>query len=406
MALTSIAGSEAWWQTKEGPEWRLESEGKYEVTFWWRDPAGTETTSRIQRVWIYITGVTDHHQQATPQSLARIPGTDVWYWQTRLESGWRGSYCLIPSDHADDFSPQVLTQTPPDRSALREGWRKLLPRAIADPLNSHCWRGGRGHPVSPLAMPGAPLQPGWDLPATPYTPATEMTWHSHRLNNQRRVWVYATGDDHSAERPLAILLDGQFWAESMPVWPALAALTAQGLLPPAVYVLIDVIDMAHRSQELPCNSDFWLAVQQELLPHVRSTIPFSDDAGRTVVAGQSFGGLSSLYAALNWPQRFGCVLSQSGSFWWPTRDGQQDGLIIEQLKRGELTAQGLRIVLEAGVREPLIFRANQALYAQLQHPQQTVFWRQVDGGHDALCWRGGLTEGLMTLWQPLTRAGR
>jgi enterochelin esterase family protein len=23
----------------------------------------------------------------------------------------------------------------------------------------------------------------------------------------------------SAERPLAILLDGQFWAESMPVWP-------------------------------------------------------------------------------------------------------------------------------------------------------------------------------------------
>ncbi|MFY7413026.1 hypothetical protein, partial [Enterobacter cloacae complex sp. IR5379] len=28
-------------------------------------------------------------------------------------------------------------------------------------------------------------------------------------------------------------------------------------------------------------------------------------------------------------------------------------------------------------------------------------WRQVDGGHDALCWRGGLTQGLMTLWQPL-----
>jgi enterochelin esterase family protein len=70
---------------------------------------------------------------------------------------------------------------------------------------------------------------------------------------------------------------------------------------------------------------------------------------------------------LHWPQRFGCVLSQSGSYWWPTRDGQQDGLLIEQLKRGELTAQGLRIVLEAGVREPIIFRANQALYAQLQH---------------------------------------
>jgi enterochelin esterase-like enzyme len=128
------------------------------------------------------------------------------------------------------------------------------------------------------------------------------------------VWVYATGDDPSAERPLAILLDGQFWAESMPVWPALAALTEQGLLPPAVYLLIDVIDTTHRSQELPCNPDFWLAVQQELLPQVQAITPFSDDAGRTVVAGQSFGGLSALYAALHWPQRFGCVLSQSGSF--------------------------------------------------------------------------------------------
>ncbi|HHP0603910.1 TPA: hypothetical protein ACRYYF_005531, partial [Klebsiella pneumoniae] len=23
------------------------------------------------------------------------------------------------------------------------------------------------------------------------------------------------------------------------------------------------------------------------------------------------------------------------------------------------------------------------------------------GGHDALCWRGGLTAGLIQLWQPL-----
>ncbi len=133
-----------------------------------------------------------------------------------------------------------------------------------------------------------------------------------------------------------MLLDGQFWAQSMPVWPALASLTAEGKLPPAVYVLIDVIDMAHRTRELPCNPDFWLAVQEELLPLVQALAPFSDRADRTVVAGQSFGGLSSLYAALHWPQRFGCVLSQSGSYWWPHRGAQQDGLLIEQLQGGEL----------------------------------------------------------------------
>lgn len=103
---------------------------------------------------------------------------------------------------------------------------------------------------------------------------------------------FTTGDE-SPERPLAVLLDGQFWA-SMPVWPALASLTHEGKLPPAVYVLIDVIDTAHRSRELPCNPDFWLAVQDELLPQVKSMAPFSDRADHTVVAGQSFGGLSSL----------------------------------------------------------------------------------------------------------------
>ncbi|MCD4560954.1 enterochelin esterase [Lelliottia nimipressuralis] len=397
-ALTT--GSDAWWQSKKGPEAVREGDN-YRVTFWWRDPGGTQLTSTVQRVWIYITGVTDHHQNARPQSLMRLPDTDVWQWQGEFSPEWRGSYCFIPSDNAQDFDETVFTADAPDRMALREGWRKLLPNAIADPLNAQSWRGGRGHPVSALEMPNAPVQPGWNHPETPYSAPHCIQWHSPRLGNSRRVWIFTTGEERVAERPLAILLDGQFWAESMPVWPALTALTNEGQLPPAVYVLIDVIDTAHRSRELPCNPDFWLAVQDELLPQIHAIAPFSPRADHTVVAGQSFGGLSSLYAGLNWPQRFGCVLSQSGSYWWPHRGAQQDGLLIEQLKAGEKSAQNLRIVLEAGQREPLIFRANQAIYAQLQHTQQSIFWRQVDGGHDALCWRGGLTQGLITLWQPL-----
>ncbi|MDU2521470.1 MAG: enterochelin esterase [Enterobacter cloacae] len=391
-------GSEAWWQSKNGPEW-VREQGKYRVTFWWRDPAGTQHTSAVKRVWLYITGVTDHHKNARPQTLERIPDTDVWQWQGEFSPQWRGSYCFIPSENTDDFAPDVFHGEQPDRMALREGWRKLLPQAMSDPLNAQSWRGGRGHDVSALEMPDAPVQPGWDRPNTPYRQPVCIDWQSKRLGYRRRVWIFTTGDD-DPERPLAVLLDGQFWAESMPVWPALTALTLGRKLPPAVYVLIDVIDMAHRNNELPCNPDFWLAVQEELLPLVKQRTPFSDRADRTVVAGQSFGGLSSLYAALNWPQRFGCVLSQSGSYWWPHRGGQQEGLLIAQLKAGEKTAHGLRIVLEAGCNEPLIYRANQAIYDEL-HTQQQVYWRQVDGGHDALCWRGGLTQGLMTLWQPL-----
>ncbi|HIC8602320.1 enterochelin esterase [Citrobacter freundii] len=402
MAVTTLKmGSEAWWQSKKGPEWEREDNGNYRVTFWWRDPQGTEKESAIHRVWVYITGVTDHHQNVTPQSMQRIDGTNVWCWRVSLSANWRGSYCFIPTTRNDIFS-SLAVGAAPDRSALREGWRQLLPQAIADPLNPQSWQGGRGHAVSALEMPEAPVQPGWDRPENPDSPAVCLQWRSARLGNTRRVWVFTTGEAQAESRPLAILLDGQFWAQSMPVWPALTSLTHRGHLPPAVYLLIDAIDTTHRSRELPCNADFWLAVQEELLPLVKTTTAFSDDPQRTVVAGQSFGGLSSLYAGLNWPARFGCVLSQSGSYWWPHRGGGQDGAIVEQLKTGTISAQGLRIVLEAGLREPIIYRANQALYAQLPSAPQSIFWRQVDGGHDALCWRGGLMQGLMTLWQPLT----
>ena len=402
MAVTTLMmGSEAWWQSKKGPEWEREDNGNYRVTFWWRDPQGTEKESAIRRVWVYITGVTDHHQNAVPQSMQHIDGTNVWCWSISLSANWRGSYCFIPSDRNDIFASLAPGETP-DRTVLREGWRQLLSQAIADPLNPQSWQGGRGHAVSALEMPDAPVQPGWDRPENPDSPAVCLQWHSDRLGNTRRVWVFTTGEANPQERPLAILLDGQFWAHSLPVWPALTSLTHRGQLPPAVYLLIDAIDTPHRSHELPCNADFWLAVQQELLPLVKTTTPFTDDPQRTVVAGQSFGGLASLYAGLNWPERFGCVLSQSGSYWWPHRGGHQDGVIIEQLKAGTVSVQGLRIVLEAGTREPIIFRANQALFAQFPSAPQSIFWRQVEGGHDALCWRGGLMQGLMTLWQPLT----
>ncbi|MBJ4953403.1 enterochelin esterase [Salmonella enterica subsp. enterica serovar Goldcoast] len=402
MTVTALMmGSEAWWQSKNGPEWEREDNGDYRVTFWWRDPQGTEKESAIRRVWVYITGVTDHHQNAVPQSMRRIVGTNVWCWSISLNANWRGSYCFIPSDRNDIFASLAPGETP-DRTVLREGWRQLLTQAIADPLNTQSWKGGRGHAVSALEMPDAPVQPGWGRPENPDSPAVCLQWHSDRLGNTRRVWVFTTGEANPEERPVAILLDGQFWADSMPVWPALTSLTHRGQLPPAVYLLIDAIDTPHRSHELPCNPDFWLAVQQELLPLVKTTTPFSGDPQRTVVAGQSFGGLASLYAGLNWPDRFGCVLSQSGSYWWPHRGGHQDGVIIEQLKAGTVSVQGLRIVLEAGTREPIIFRANQALFAQFPSAPQSIFWRQVEGGHDALCWRGGLMQGLMTLWQPLT----
>lgn len=143
----------------------------------------------------------------------------------------------------------------------------------------------------------------------------------------------------------------------MPVWDPLMQLTREGKLPEAVYLLIDIIDLKHRSQELACNADFWLAVQEELLPQVAEWAPYQRDPARTLVCGQSFGGLSSLYAGLHWPQSFGGVICQSSSFWWPRRDMYQlaeipadAGWLLHQVEQGVGKGK-LKVFMEAGVHE-------------------------------------------------------
>lgn len=403
-------GSEPWWQAvaaRGTPLIAPTAGGRYRLTFLWRDPAGLAEHSDTRRVWLNITGVTDHHQPGLPQSLARLPGTDVWAWETELDGRWRGSYCLIPTPETAPFEDEAE----PDLQGIRLWWRSVFPLAQADRLNPRRpWQGGRGLAVSGVHLPAAPAQAAWagfdeDArdPASGAVRLQQHRWDSARLGNSRPIWLLETGTTNPEERPLAILLDGQFWAQTMPIGAPLQQLTDRGLLPEAVYLLIDNSDRALRGSELPCNPEFWLAVQEELLPQVSRWAPHARRPDTTVVAGQSFGGLAALYAALHWPQRFGCALSQSGSFWWPRRGAP--GRLFEALAAGQGAGQPLRLFIEAGLREPAILEASRALVERLRAQGHALDYREIDGGHDALWWRGGLLDGLVRLWQPLVAVG-
>lgn len=398
-------GSAMWWQALAGQGTPLlgpAQAGEHAVTFVWRDPRGTSATSPTRRVWINITGLTDHHRPCLPQSLARVDGTDLWLWQTRISATWRGTYSFMPSDEDRDFNA-LDAHGNVDRDALRPWWRAQFARAQHDPLNpTRPWTGGRGLGVSGLHMPQAPAHPAWqavDRGLAPVVGLQEQHWQSTQLGNSRRVWLLSTGRDQDPERPLAILLDGAFWAHGQPLAGPLKTLTQAGELRPAVYLFVDSLDPAHRSCELTCNAAFWQALQDELLPQVMRWQAHSPNPATTVVAGQSFGGLAALYAGLQWPQRFGCVLAQSGSFWW-SQAGRVSTLpqrVDEGLGRGT----SLKLFLEAGQHEPIIHRANERMVQALRDAGHEPRYRVVDGGHDALCWRQGLLDGLVTLWTRL-----
>lgn len=405
------AGQPAWWQKVAShgtPIVEPHDDSHVKMTWLWRDPAGDERHSPICRVYADINGITDHHS-TSPSSLTRLPGTDVWYGAAVIDRRWRGSYSLIPITERD--LPPVFSgdDTLRDRQQ-RAWWVSLFPLAIADPLNrlslgpSH-----RPRPVSLAQGPDADDQSAWQAVDRPLDEARLQLfqWRSERLDNQRRVWLYASGDAAvKANRPLVLLLDGQNWIERHALLPVIEHETAKGRLPPACWLLIDAIDGEHRENELPCNAAFWQAIIEELLPQAQKREAFSEEGARTVVAGQSYGGLAALYAGMHWPERFGRVLSQSGSFWWPTvqfvtqfekRHELEEGWLIRQVRQRDAAAPTLTVIQQAGDREADIEFVNRQMHQALTAAGHRAEYRVFSGGHDALCWRGGLVDGVRQL---------
>ncbi|NHX22037.1 alpha/beta hydrolase-fold protein, partial [Escherichia coli] len=81
-------------------------------------------------------------------------------------------------------------------------------------------------------------------------------------------------------------------------------------------LFVDSIDSDRRSVELPPNPDFHRFLADELLVWLEQEKGLQVAAKETIVSGSSYGGLASAWVAFNRPDRFGKVLSMSGSYWW------------------------------------------------------------------------------------------
>ena len=401
-------GSEDWWRQIAAlgtPLQEPQDDGQVRLDFFHRGSAETA------RVLIDVNGVTDHHS-AHPAELEHLEGTDVWWWSAVVRPDYRGAYCFIPLMDAAQGDPPQRDDT--DRSAThRRWWVSMLRQSVADEFNAYRpLRGSWDTPASAIHLADAPPQPAWSsvdrltaeaVYAEPAEGTDSRTWTSAILGNTRQVWTHQVGSAHD-DQPLVILLDGQHWVERLSLPRALD--TAHDLgLPSCFVVMIDSLDAETRARELPCHEPFWRAVADELLPMVRRGASFTTDPERTIVAGQSYGGLAALFAGLTRPDHFGVVLSQSGSYWWPNfsragADGPPDpsqGRLTLQVRAGLGNATRLRIHLEVGRLEGDMNLFNDEMHMALQDAGHDVTYTVFEGGHEWLCWRGGLIDGLTAL---------
>ncbi|WP_069812388.1 enterochelin esterase [Streptomyces sp. TP-A0874] len=364
------------------------------VTFLWRGGAGTRAVLALPNK------VAD--PRAPEANLLRpVPGTDVWHWSVRMRRDWRATYalCVDEGDGPDPAGPAA------DRAAY---WQWLRGQARPDPLSARPEfpRRWGGAPLSVVTLPEAPEQSDWEpRPGVPRGAVSVHTVRSRTLGNERRVWVYSPAGQAAARGPgspgaagtglpVLVLFDGEMWQPELSVSTLLDNLIADGRIPPLVALLPESVDNHTRWTELSCHAGFAVFLETELLPWAAERWPLSADPRRTVLGGQSLGGLTAAYTALRAPHRFGNVLAQSGSFWWP--DGPEAQWLTGAVESRPAPApeEAVRFWLSAGEQEWVLLPANRRLGEVLRRKGYEVSYREFNGGHDYLCWRSELADAL------------
>ncbi|GHA02332.1 enterochelin esterase [Streptomyces spiroverticillatus] len=348
------------------------------VTFVLRDDVRRPATD----VLALLHTVTDRDRHAgnlLPHLMDRIPGTDVWAITHRLRADLRASYQFAPAYGSREET--VRTD--------RRSWIAVLDRAVPDPLNRTLPlpSGSARNPASVLSLPDAPPQP-W----VRHREAVARGELREEVVDGRRVTVHLPP---SPPQAVAVLLDGEMWAPVLNFADSLDNLHAENRLPPTATLFVDT--MGNRMQDLACHAPFvdWLA--DTLLPWATERFGTPADPARTVLAGQSMGGLTATYAGLVRPDRFGRILAQSGSFWWPDGDAARGAeWLTAEFARAD-PSPGVRFRLEAGTQEWMLLEENRRMRDVLRTGGHDLSYTEFTGGHDYACWRGGLADGLVQL---------
>ena len=348
---------------------------------------GTKETKGAQ----LVSDLTESLQEL--KSLIQLRDTDVWYRTIRLRNDARFGYALAVEVEEQTERQNIPFRPTPDPFNRR----RIVPNEFFDSL---------------CELPGAPPQP-W-LTRHPEIPAGRVEWKklkSDILKNERAIGIYIPPDYQTARQPYGLLVtfDGEAYTTTVPTPVILDNLLSRKLLPPLVAVFVGNAKPNRRNEELSCNVAFADFLAKELVPWVRQNYRVTADPNRTIIAGSSLGGSAASFTALRHPAIFGNVLSQSGVYSAsPTNENSENWEESEWLTRQFVTSPKLpvRFYLEAGLLESVwkpgfgtvsSLAANRHLRDVLVAKGYTVHYREFNGGHDYVNWRGTLADGLLVL---------
>jgi len=365
----------------------IEGDNKYNlITFVFREDE--EVDNIVCHIFLYLQNmfVTEDIKECL---LERIKDTNVYFKSYKLLKGIRASYNFSKNNPLEPKNPT-------------ENLFKYADSIIPDPFNSKKYlfkMNGISFPLNEIESPEAPPQPWYGIRVNiDHGKVEEFTSHSEVLKNDRQILVYTPPNYSKNHIPYHFLLlfDGIMFEEIAKVSSTLDNLIADDKIPPVVAIMVENFlstNFALRSSELAPNPKFVEYIIKELLPWVRQNFNVTTNPSQSVIAGASGGGVMSTFIAFKHPEIFGNVISMSGSYW---KEGEEFAHQFAQSER-----LPLKFYLDVGVLEETspsgIFISNRHLRTVLQEKGYPVYYTEFLGGHDFICFRGSIADGLIYL---------
>jgi enterochelin esterase family protein len=155
-----------------------------------------------------------------------------------------------------------------------------------------------------------------------------------------------------------------------------------------------------RLTEYPNSSAHARWIVAELLPELKSRLPLVDQPHGRCLMGASFGAVASLSVARRYPDTFGALLLQSGSFVFTDIGADHgEGPSFDPVVRfvNRYRAQPVRVAdrlfISCGVYEDLIVQ-NRSMLPVFAEAGMEVNYVESRDGHNWESWRDRLRDGL------------
>lgn len=251
---------------------------------------------------------------------------------------------------------------------------------------------------------------GWGYERPPWTEANaesrtgSIEMHrveSRALKDTRDVQVYVPARFRRNRRyPLLIVHDGSDYLKFASLQVVLDNLIHALEIPQMIVAMTQSPDRLREYAGDDRHAEF---LARELLPYLNDAFPLNDERQSRGIMGASFGGVASLHAAWRYPDLFGCLLLQSGSYAFSDIGRHQRGPVFDPVVRfmNELREQpgqpAERIYMSCGIYESLIYE-NRSLVPRLQAQGIDVRFEEVRDAHNWENWRDRLRNGLSWLY--------